>query len=138
MKLKFFPLAYFAGLGGGKIVLWCYLIWYLATVWQHWDPDPQLWLNAVGISLVIGFALLLSVAPAAGGGRHDPWQTMRLFAMPFCVSSFSSLIKGQGFVLVFPPGLDELLRNVAACALFLVWLAALKYFRRGRRAPPGA
>jgi hypothetical protein len=31
--------------------------------------------------------------------------------MPFCVSSFSQLIKGKGFVLVFPPSAHE---NLAA------------------------
>lgn len=134
---KLLPLDYFARLRGGKIVLWCYLIWYLTTIWHHWDPDPRLWLNAAGISLVIGFALLLSVTPAGTGGRRDPWQTMRLFAMPFCVSSFSSLIKGQGFVLVFPADPGKLLHNVAACALFLVGLAVLKYLRHGRRTSPG-
>jgi hypothetical protein len=39
--------------------------------------------------------------------------------MPFCVSSFSSLIKGRGFVLVFPPDLHELAISLTACALFV-------------------
>lgn len=134
---KISPLGYFARLRGGKIVLWCYLVWYLATVWHLWDPDPRLWLNAAGISLVIGFALLLSVAPAGNPGKRDPWQTMRLFAMPFCVSSFSSLIKNQGFVLVFPSDPEKLLHNVAACTLFLLCLAVLKYSWRERRTSPG-
>lgn len=91
---------YFARLSPGKVVLWCYLIWYLSTVAEYFDPAPSIWLNSLGISLVIGVALLLSV-----GGRSpvfaDSWQTFRLFFMPFAVSSFSALIKGRGFFLVF-------------------------------------
>ena len=44
---------------------------------------------------------------------------MRLFLMPFCVSSFSQLIKGKGFVLVFPPDLHEIAISLAACAVFV-------------------
>ena len=49
---------------------------------------------------------------------------MRLFLMPFCVSSFSQLIKGKGFVLVFPPDLHEIAISLGACAAFvlLVWI----------------
>ena len=81
------PLKYFASLGTANIVLWCYLIWYLVTVVNYFDPSPAIWLNSLGISAVIGGALVLSV-----GGQSlriaDRWQTIRLFLMPFCVSSF--------------------------------------------------
>ena len=87
------PFAYLTRLPPGKAVLWCYLIWYLSTVAHHFDPSPKLWLNALGISGVIGVALQLSVA---GATRPERWQTARLFMMPFGVSSFSALIKGQG------------------------------------------
>ena len=33
----------------------------------------------------------------------DRWQVIRLFVMPFCVSSFAALVKDEGYVLVFPP-----------------------------------
>ena len=62
----------------------------------------------------IGFALQLSVARPAGT-RTDPWQTFRLFLMPFCVSSFSSLIKGQGFILILSPNPVELSVALTAC-----------------------
>lgn len=117
--------AYFADLPAGKVILWCYLIWYLSTVAHHFDPAPAIWLNALGISGVIGLALLLSVGGPGGAPRG--WPRFRLFLMPFCVSSFSSLIKGMGFVLIFPPQLGELLRSAGACALFVVvvlWLRA--------------
>jgi hypothetical protein len=55
------PFSYLANLSPGKIVLWCFLIWYLATVIHHFDPTPAIWLNALGISAIIGVALYLSV-----------------------------------------------------------------------------
>lgn len=123
-------LRYFARLPAGKAVLWCYLVWYLAIVARLFDPSPALWLNALGVSAVIGFALRLSVG--GPGARPDGWQTFRLFAMPFCVSSFSQLIKGRGFLLVFPPGGADLAVPVAACAAFLAMIWVL------RRAVPAA
>jgi hypothetical protein len=116
-------LRYFAHLPAGKQVLWCYLIWYLVTVVALFDPSPTLWLNSVGISAVIGFALQLSVAKGAQTAR---WQTFRLFMMPFGVSSFASLIKGKGYVLVFPSDLQLLLISVAACGAFLAGCALLR------------
>ena len=110
---------YFANLAPGKIALWCFLIWYLATVIHHFDATPAIWLNALGISAIIGVALYLSVREP-GKPPPDNWTTLRLFLMPFCVSSFSSLIKGKGFVLIFPPSLHENAIALAACALFVV------------------
>lgn len=117
-------LDYFQGLTKGKVVLWCYLLWYLVVVGFHFDPAPRLWLNSLGISAVIGIALQLSVQ--APGQRRDPWQTFRLFAMPFCVSSFSSLIKGQGFYLFVPPHMGEALTAVGACTAFVLVVALVK------------
>lgn len=119
------PLRYLASLSTGKTVLWCYLIWYLVTVAHYFDPSPAIWLNSVGISVVIGVALLLSVG-AGGKGKTDPWQTFRLFLMPFAVSSFSSLIKGRGYILIVPPNLDEQLISVGLCAAFVLVVLALK------------
>ena len=109
---------YLARLGAGKLVLWCFLIWYLATVIHHFDATPAIWLNALGISAIIGFALYLSVREP-GKPPPDRWTVLRLFLMPFCVSSFSQLIKGKGFVLVFPPDLHENLVALASCAVFV-------------------
>jgi hypothetical protein len=123
-------LNYFSRLTLGKTALWCYLIWYVITVVNHFDASPSIWLNSIGISAVIGTALVLSVS--AGDGTPDRWQTFRLFLMPFCVSSFSSLIKDQGFVLIFPPSLRENLASFGACAIFLILIALLKRYRRGK------
>ena len=57
-------LKYFSNLATGKLVLWCYLVWYLATVVALFDPSPWLWINSLGISLIIGLALQLSVSRA--------------------------------------------------------------------------
>jgi len=119
------PISYLAKLTTGKIALWCFLIWYLATVMHHFDPTPAIWLNALGISAIIGIALYLSVLEP-GKARPDRWTTMRLFLMPFCVSSFSQLIKGKGFVLVFPPDLHEIVISLGACALFVTFVLSIK------------
>jgi hypothetical protein len=116
---------YLAKLSPGKIVLWCFLIWYLATVIHHFDPAPAIWLNALGISAIIGLALYLSVREP-GKPPPDRWTIVRLFLMPFCVSSFSQLIKGKGFVLVFPPDLHENAISLAACAVFAIVVLAIK------------
>ena len=118
-------LGYLSSLPNGKLVLWCYLIWWGSTVAHHFDPEPNIWLNSVGISAVIGVALILSV----GGFKAttmDRWQTFRLFAMPFCVSSFSSLIKSKGFVLIFPPSTKELATSAGLCLVFFLLVVGLR------------
>jgi hypothetical protein len=125
-------LRYLANLSPGKIVLWCFLLWYLATVIHYFDPAPAIWGNALGISLIIGIALYLSVLEP-GRPKPDRWTVLRLFLMPFCVSSFSQLIKGKGFVLVFPPSLHENLISLAACAVFVLLVCIVR--RLGRTGP---
>lgn len=115
-------LRYFQALSLGKMVLWCYLIWYVCTVIAYFDPTPAIWLNSVGISVIVGVALLLSV----GGQAAASWQTFRLFFMPFAVSSFAALIKGHGFLLVFPPSLAQASLQLGACAVFLSAVGLLK------------
>ena len=114
-------------------MLWCFLLWYLTTVIHHFDAAPAIWLNALGIAVIIGIALYLSVREP-GKPPPDRWTLVRLFLMPFCVSSFSQLIKGKGFVLVFPPSLHENLISFAVCAAFvaLVWIV-----QRVARQPAG-
>ena len=118
-------LRYLKDLPAGIATLWCYLIWYLCTVIRYFDASPGIWLNSVGISLIIGVALLLSIGGKAPGGAVS-WQTFRLFFMPFAVSSFSALIKGHGFILVFPPSLVQAGLQLGACGAFLVLVFAVK------------
>ena len=112
---------YFAQLRGGKMILWCYLIWYLFFVAYYFDPSRNLWLTSLGLSGVIGFALVLSTT--GGNSRLDRWQVFRLFLMPFCVSSFSALVKGRGFILIFSPHIRENILALGLCASFcaLIW-----------------
>lgn len=119
---------YFESIAKGKVALWCYLIWYLVTVAHHFDPDPRIWLNAMGIAVVVGCGLMLSVARPAGGSP-EPWQNARLLLIPFCVSSFSALIKDKGFILVFSPVAAELAAAVLACAVFIGAVALVKRAR---------
>lgn len=108
-------LRYFASLSTGRLVLWCYLIWYLCMVSLHFDPSAILWLSSLGMSGVIGLALILSTS-----GQRDGWTTFRLFLMPFCVSSYSALIKDKGFILIFPPELRENLIGLGCLLAFLI------------------
>ena len=124
---------YLSNLPNGKVVLWCYLIWWGTTVTYHFDPSPSIWLNSIGISAVIGVALILSVGGIRTATR-DHWQTFRLFAMPFCVSSFSSLIKGKGFILVFPPSVAELATAVGLCVTFAAIVISLRKARHAASA----
>jgi hypothetical protein len=121
---------YLARLSAGKVVLWCFLIWYAATVAQHFDPAPAIWFNALGISAIIGVALYLSVREP-GKPPPDRWTVVRLFLMPFCVSSFSQLIKGRGFVLVFPPDTREIAVSVVTCAVFVGAVLVVKRIHSG-------
>lgn len=123
------PIAYFSQLSVGKLVLWCYLLWYLVTVFHYFDPNPRIWINSIGVSIIIGFALLLSVS--SGQSWHEnKWQTARLFIMPFCVSSFSSLIKGQNYITIFPTDLAILFQSIAICLVFILAVIAIKYFSK--------
>ena len=120
-------LRYFAQLTTGRIVLWCYAVWYVVIVASHFDPSLRLWLTSLGLSAIIGFALILSTRPTGGKPvKADHWQTFRLFLMPFCVSSFAALVKDAGFILIFPPSLRDNLIGFAAIAAFLLLVTLLR------------
>lgn len=120
-------LRYFAQISTGRIVLWCYAVWYAVIVALHFDPSPGLWLTSLGLSAIIGFALILSTRPTGGKPvKADHWQTFRLFLMPFCVSSFAALVKDAGFILIFPPSLRDNLIGFAAIAAFLLLVTLLR------------
>lgn len=101
------------------MALWCYAIWYAVVFVHYFDPSPALWLTSLGLSGIIGCALLLSTRAAIGTARVNMWGVFRLFLMPFCVSSFAALVKGRGFVLVFAPNLKENLLALALCGAFV-------------------
>ena len=111
---------YLAELTPPRMVLWCYLIWYSFVLARYFDPSARLWLSSLGIGAIIGTGLYLSTAH---GGRTrtrlETWQVVRLYVMPFCVSSFAALIKGRSFVLVFDPAWAANAAPVAGCAAFV-------------------
>ena len=120
-------LSYLANLSKGRLILWCYFIWYLVVLVRYFDPSARLWLTSLGLSLIIGFALFVSTT-AAGEKKVklEPWQIIRLFMMPFCVSSFAALVKGKGFVLIFSPNPKEILMAVGLCGVLCGTVAMLK------------
>lgn len=108
----------------GRQILWCYLIWYIVVLVRYFDPSLRIWLTSLGLAAIIGTALLIS--STAHGNTLRPWQIARLYMMPFFVSSFSALVKGKQFVLVFSPDPKEILLAVGLCALFCVLVFILK------------
>lgn len=123
---------YLTTLSRGRLILWCYLVWYVVVLVKYFDASPRLWLTSLGLSGIIGFALYLSTA---GSGTTkvmlDRWQLFRLFLMPFCVSSFAALVKGKGFLLIFSPHPSEILLALALCAVLCLVVFVLK--KLGRR-----
>ena len=117
---------YLRQLDRARIILWCYAIWYIVVLVRYFDPNVRLWMTSLGLSAIIGCALLLSTRAAIGSTRLAKWGIFRLFLMPFCVSSFSALVKGRGFVLVFSPQHRENLLALGLCAAFCGLVAALK------------
>jgi hypothetical protein len=127
-------LRYLADLSAGRLMLWCYFLWYLVVLVRYFDPDPRLWLTSFGMSLIIGVALYVSTTASAGvRGGLGFWPTVRLFMMPLCVSSFAALVKGKGFYLVFSPRAPDLLWGGGLCAAFLAIVAAVKVLTVPRR-----
>jgi hypothetical protein len=118
---------YFATLTTGRVVLWCYLVWYVVNVALRFDPTPRLWMTSLGLSGIIGVALWLSTrASSTGTTDLDGWQIFRLFLMPFCVSSFAALVKDAHYVLIFPPSWRDNLLGFGAIAAFLALWAVLR------------
>ena len=119
---------YFQEIKLNKLILWCYLIWYLVVIIFYFEPTLKIWINAIGISLVIGTALVLSVS--ASDSKVDYWQTFRLYLMPFCVSSFSSLIKDQGFIVIISTKPQETILAILSCGIFLSIVGVIKLAHR--------
>ena len=132
------PLCYLARLSAGRALLWCYFIWYLVVLVRHFDRDPRLWLTSAGMSVIIGVALYISTTAAATvRGGLGFWPTVRLFMMPFCVSSFAALVKGKGFLLVFSPRAADLAWGGGLCLAFLGAVAAARACARAKPSAAG-
>ena len=113
---------YLKNLSAGRLILWCYLIWYVVVLVRYFDPNHRLWLTSLGLSLIIGIALYIS--STTQGNKLERWQIIRLFLMPFFVSSFAALVKGRNFILIFSPNPNEITLGLALCAAFsgFVWI----------------
>lgn len=123
-------LAYLRGLNTPRIVLWCYLIWYLAMAGFYFDPAPAIWLTALGLSAIIGYSIVLSARAAKVPQKMDRWQLFRTYFTPFCVSSFAALVKGKGFFLVFSPVLAENALAAGGCLVFTLAVLGLRVSHR--------
>ena len=110
------PLHYLAELSAGRFMLWCYFVWYCVVLVRYFDPTPGLWVTSLGLSGIIGAALLVNTTMSGRTRvRLEPWPTFRLFVIPFCVSSFAALVKDRGFVLIFSPDWREFAVAMAVC-----------------------
>ena len=82
---------YLQNLSTGRTILWCYFLWcyflwWVVSILHHFDATPRIWLTSLGLSGIIGAALILSTRPTSGmRTKMDPWVMFRLFLMPFCV-----------------------------------------------------
>ncbi len=121
-------ICYLQNLSTGRTILWCYLIWWAVNIVNHFDATPRIWLTSLGLSGIIGAALILSTRSSSGvRAKMDPWVVFRLFLMPFCVSSFAALVKDAGYVLVFPPSLRE---NAVGASLIVLFLLVVRWVRK--------
>lgn len=126
---------YLRGLPAPRVLLWCYLIWYAYTAARHFDPSPALWASSLGLSAIIGTGLYAGTAYAGRErARLGFWPVFRFYLMPFCVSSFSALIKGQGFVLIFHPTLHDNVIGLTLCAAFVLLVSLAKQPRAEKTA----
>jgi hypothetical protein len=115
---------YLKNLSTGRVILWCYFLWWVVSIGYHFDASPRVWLTSLGLSGIIGVALILSTrSSSAGAAKMDGWVVFRLFLMPFCVSSFAALVKDAGYLLVFPPSWKE---NAVGAGLILGFLLCVR------------
>jgi len=121
-------LRYLANLSTGRLILWCYLIWYLVVLVRYFDPNPRIWLTSLGLSIIIGIALYIS--STTRGNKLERWQIIRLFLMPFFVSSFAALVKGRNFILIFSPDQKETFLALILCGIFCGFVWGLKVSKR--------
>lgn len=99
----------------------------------YFRGEPPIWLTSLGLGFIVGFALMLCTGPVSMERfRTRFWESMRLFICPFMVASFSALVAGNQFVLVFSSIWQENLVAIAAIAFFLVLVLVIEsFFIRG-------
>ncbi len=108
-------------------ILWCYVIWYFVMALYYFDSNPALWSNSLGISIIVGIALVLATGPiTVVRFRQQFWQVIRLFLCPFCVSSFSALTKNKGFLLILSSQSKENFAAGTLCGIFFIIVLIIK------------
>ena len=58
--------AYLRALSTGRLILWCYFIWYGVVLAHYFEPSLRLWLTSLGLSAIIGAALYISTTALFG------------------------------------------------------------------------
>ena len=112
---------YLAQLPVGHRILWSYVIWWAVMVHYYFRADVHLWLMSLGLGVIVGFALMLSTGPVSVERfRTRFWESIRLFICPLMVSSFSALVVGKDFILVFSPHRMENIIALGGIAVFLL------------------
>ena len=104
------------------LVLWNVWLWWLYVAITHFETliIPTVLHSAIGICLIVGFTLntnafALWAANFEAEGREPrlstflregPFSALRFFMIPFCVSSYSSMINQEDhagtFIFLFP------------------------------------
>lgn len=119
--------SYLTRLDARRLLLWSALLWYAVTMARHATADPRVWLGAAGIASVVGVMLAANAIPAGGSWRGlGFWPALRFFLIPFCVASFSSVMREVGLVVVFPRNLPDNLWAGGAVTAFLLLCAAAR------------
>ena len=121
-------IGYLQKLSNVKLALWCYLIWYCLIVVRYFDSSVSIWLSALGLSFFVGVVNYLNLL--SGGFKPDFWQSARCYIAPFCVSSYSALVKGKGFLLVFPPSTAENLLGAGIIGSFCLVVILARRLKR--------
>uniref|UniRef100_A0A6U2Z8K1 Uncharacterized protein n=2 Tax=Lotharella globosa TaxID=91324 RepID=A0A6U2Z8K1_9EUKA len=116
--------------------VWFLLFWYIYVMAFFGADDASVWGTAVGIMFIIGFTLTGNMyhAPFEKYWSEKKWATLRVFIIPFCVSSYSSSVSLQQdkFVFIFPKdaGITVgglVLAGVLTGSLFAFRVLAIKY-----------
>ena len=109
-----------ARLSPGRAAFVCYGIWYLAMMASYGSAAPQIWLTALGMGVIVGLGFVLSGMASLRSPEGGYWPVVRIFLIPFCVSSFSSVATSEDFLLIFAPDAGANLAAAAACLVFLL------------------
>jgi hypothetical protein len=117
---------YLRNLSNARLILWAYFLWYLIVASYYFEPSIGVWLNSLGIALFVGFSLYLNLL--GGDAKPNFWQIARCFMTPFCVSSFSALVKHKNFFLIFSPDVKVDLIGLAAIVALTVAVIVARRF----------